>query len=180
MKDLLIGHRIKEIREELGMTQKQFSEMIGFTSASVSAYENNKKMPQLEFIVKIAEECKVSIDWLCGLAEQRTRSESLVTYSDVIKTISKISDSLYTDVDSITSGGERFKVIIIKDDAMQYFLKEWEGMLNLRREGTISQKLYGLWITDKMNEYGVSIGRDEFGFNPDLDVFLEEKRYGSQ
>lgn len=51
-----IGKKIKEAREEQGMSQKDLGMSLGLSDKAVSAYEASRTIPPLETLVRIAEE----------------------------------------------------------------------------------------------------------------------------
>lgn len=61
--------RIKELRIENGLTQKEFAEKIESTSKSVWAYENNVAVPPLDVLNRMADFFQCSIDYLTGRSD---------------------------------------------------------------------------------------------------------------
>ncbi len=57
-----IGENIKRIRKEKGYFQKQLAEKLGTTPQNLAQYENGKRIPKIETLIKIAEalDCEVS------------------------------------------------------------------------------------------------------------------------
>jgi transcriptional regulator with XRE-family HTH domain len=156
----VLAVRIKELRKIMKMTQKEFSAFVGCTAATLSAYENGSKSPSLEIIKGIAEECHISIDWLCGLSDKMKNSNEPETYADIIDLLVKIEKSIYFRV-----GKEK---ITVSDSVLQYFLENWGKMLPLLHNGTIDDKLYKLWLDDKKKEYeNVHLGNED-----DIEEFL--------
>ena len=66
MDSKIISLKIKEIRNILNLTQKDFGKLINVAQTTLSSYENNSQTPNIETLYNIAEKCNVSIDWLCG------------------------------------------------------------------------------------------------------------------
>ena len=58
--------RIKELRIESGLTQKEFAEKIGSTSKNIWAYENNVAVPPLDVLSRMSDFFGCSIDFLTG------------------------------------------------------------------------------------------------------------------
>ena len=58
------SYRLGKLIEEQGISQNEFARQIGSTSAFVSNMMRGKSKPGLEFLQKIAEFYKVSLDWL--------------------------------------------------------------------------------------------------------------------
>ena len=67
-----IGTRIRAIRRQLKMTQEDLGKILGIEKASISKYEagETKRGLPSEFLVKIAELGKVSLDWLLTGSEK--------------------------------------------------------------------------------------------------------------
>jgi transcriptional regulator with XRE-family HTH domain len=59
-----IGERIREIRKEKGLTQIEFSKILGITQDKLSKYENGRVGVPIEIILRISDEFKISLDWL--------------------------------------------------------------------------------------------------------------------
>jgi transcriptional regulator with XRE-family HTH domain len=58
---MTIGQKIKQIRKEKGLTQKELAQKLGFTSQNLAQYENGKRLPKTETLKKIANVLEVSI-----------------------------------------------------------------------------------------------------------------------
>lgn len=156
----VFSDRIKKLRLSLNMTQKKFAEEIGITASALSSYEKNLKNPSIAVAKKIAETFRVSIDWLCGLSDKMNTNDEIQTYSDVIKLFVKSEYALKFHVTPLS--------IKMVDSVMQCFFSDWSKTLPLYRDGTIDEKLYKLWIDDKLREYeNVRIGNKD-----DIEEFL--------
>lgn len=71
MADLLVfGQRIKQLRKELGLSQRDFAEKIGVTASALSAYEKGLKNPSVNVAMTMANQFDISLDWLCGLSSK--------------------------------------------------------------------------------------------------------------
>ncbi|SDC03212.1 DNA-binding transcriptional regulator, XRE-family HTH domain [Paenibacillus sp. UNCCL117] len=64
-----IGNRIAALREKQGMTQEDLSLKLDISRASLSHYEKNRREPDYDTLVNIANFFKVSIDYLLGRTE---------------------------------------------------------------------------------------------------------------
>ena len=58
-----IGKRIKEAREEQGISQKDLGMSLGLSDKAVSAYEASRTIPPLETLVRIAEELHKPLEY---------------------------------------------------------------------------------------------------------------------
>lgn len=57
--------RIKELRDMMNLSRKEFADLVGVTQSSLSLYERGEVTPSAEVLLKIAQNCNVSLDWLC-------------------------------------------------------------------------------------------------------------------
>ncbi|MBQ7913830.1 MAG: helix-turn-helix transcriptional regulator, partial [Clostridia bacterium] len=62
--------RIKELREELQLTQKELAEKIGNVQRNISNWESGASEPDCETILKLSEIFDVTIDELFGREAQ--------------------------------------------------------------------------------------------------------------
>lgn len=59
-----IGNRMKQARLEKGLSQKILGNILGCSQQMIAQYENEKRTPKYETIVKFAEALDVDIDYL--------------------------------------------------------------------------------------------------------------------
>lgn len=61
------GARLKELRTQAGLTQKQLADRLGVTKSVVSFYELRERTPSPEVLIKLASIFHVSSDYLLGI-----------------------------------------------------------------------------------------------------------------
>lgn len=61
--------RLVQLRKELGLTQEEFAEKIGYTRTAVSAWEIGRNEPSNSDTLKIADFFNVSTDYLLGKSD---------------------------------------------------------------------------------------------------------------
>ena len=61
-----LGFRIKEIRTQRGITQKELAHRINKSKSAVCGYESEAQAPPLNVLVSIASVLNVSLDYLVG------------------------------------------------------------------------------------------------------------------
>jgi transcriptional regulator with XRE-family HTH domain len=66
---LIMGERIKSRREELGLSQREFADRCGVSSAMICWIERGTKSPSLQLGYIIAEVLEVTVSWLLGIDE---------------------------------------------------------------------------------------------------------------
>lgn len=67
----MIGEKLKEIRESLGLNKKEFAQYIGIKYTTYNGYETEAREPSSDFLILISEKFDVSIDYLLGLKDER-------------------------------------------------------------------------------------------------------------
>ncbi len=73
------GEKIRALRLEKGLTQAQLADMIGVVKGSISAYEQGKKHPSVEVLIKLCSVFDVSSDYLIGLSDTMNLMKSDLT-----------------------------------------------------------------------------------------------------
>ncbi|MEN8906996.1 MAG: helix-turn-helix transcriptional regulator [Clostridiales bacterium] len=69
------GVRLKELRIELGLNQRQLAEKFKSAKSSISNYEKNNRLPDAETIIKYANFFGVTVDYILGLSDLRSLDE---------------------------------------------------------------------------------------------------------
>lgn len=70
-KFIITSARLRAIRKEQKMTQREFADKFGISQSSYSAYESGTTLPTLLFLMQIAVEYNISLDYLAGLSENK-------------------------------------------------------------------------------------------------------------
>ena len=63
------AERLKELRIEKGLTQKQLADQVQISQAIISLYEKNVRTPTIDIIVILCQYFKVSADYILGLED---------------------------------------------------------------------------------------------------------------
>ena len=71
----MLGNRIKILREELGLKQEELANKMSVSPSSIGMYEINKREPNNELILKLAQFFGVSTDYLLGKSDIRNPEE---------------------------------------------------------------------------------------------------------
>ena len=66
-----MGDKLKSLRIEKKLTQKQIAERIGLAISAVSSYESGSRYPSYDVLVKLAHIFHVSTDYLLGITDKR-------------------------------------------------------------------------------------------------------------
>ena len=80
---MIFGNRLKGLREEKGITQKQLGKVINISDRVIGYYESNDRFPKDEIILKrLADYFDVSVDYLVGRTSLRLPQSEYVAESE--------------------------------------------------------------------------------------------------
>ena len=60
------SERLKELRTEKGLSQKQLGLKVGLSDVAICLWEQNKRVPNLDAVILLADFFNVTIDYLAG------------------------------------------------------------------------------------------------------------------
>ncbi len=159
----ILAQRLKALRREMNMTQVQFAKKMGFTQATLSAYENSQKKPSLDIVMDIAKKCEVSLDWLCGLRETKRETLEFTNYRDAALIILKLIEidimTLYEA--PITKGmimppitPSKILCCELKRDIKELndFFQTYIDLFHLELEGKIKHSVIDAWLLASLEE----------------------------
>ena len=66
---IILGQRLKELREEKGLTQKQVAAALNLNTVTYLHYEKAQREPPLSVLADMAKFFDVTIDYLAGLED---------------------------------------------------------------------------------------------------------------
>lgn len=84
--------RVKDLRNDKGVTMEQLAEIIGVTKSRVNMWENNGTIPREEALLKLSEYFNVSTDYLLGNDERDGKSPKRPKLNYLQRNLSKLDD----------------------------------------------------------------------------------------
>ena len=72
------SERLRMLREERKMGQKEVASLLGLTYSSIGKYETDSRQPPLHSILRLAEFFQVSTDFLLGRSNIRLSAEEVI------------------------------------------------------------------------------------------------------
>lgn len=66
------GKKIKALRLERNITQKQLADMAGVAVSAISSYESGNRYPSYDVLISLSRIFHVSTDYLLGLDKMKT------------------------------------------------------------------------------------------------------------
>jgi transcriptional regulator with XRE-family HTH domain len=64
---LIFGQRLKELRQQLNLSQQEMADHLCISQSSYSRIENGKSLVAASFITQVAYTFQVSADWLLDI-----------------------------------------------------------------------------------------------------------------
>lgn len=163
-----LSTRIKELRTNKKLTQKELAEALNISTVSVSSYETGAKTPSLDMIINISQQYNVSIDWLCGLSDKMTLDNHITTYKELFRLFITVLDARYENkenipiIDTIDTETSAVCLTLHDDKNFQNFFSKWCDIFKLHCEGTIDDDLYQMWIEKQLDWYDKPINECPF------------------
>lgn len=77
------GRKLKELRIQAGLSQKQLAERVKVTKSVISYYELQERYPSPEILIKLANIFHVLTDFLLGIEKQQTLDISGLDEEDI-------------------------------------------------------------------------------------------------
>ena len=88
-----MGEKLKSLRIEKNLTQKQVADRIGLAISAVSSYESGTRYPSYDVLVKLARIFHVSTDYLLGITDKRNIDVTGLSDNE-IELVSQLVDML--------------------------------------------------------------------------------------
>lgn len=80
------GKRLREARENTGLTQSMLATRLGVRQGTISAYECGQRLPDVELLAMFAQTLNVNADWLLfGEAQQKSNNVENITAEQWLK-----------------------------------------------------------------------------------------------
>lgn len=87
-----LGSRLKALRQEKGLTQKEVAKLIGTTDVSIGRYEMDARVPKADILNSLAKLYDVEIDFLLTGKEETETTLNDRDKKDIEKDLKKIMD----------------------------------------------------------------------------------------
>jgi transcriptional regulator with XRE-family HTH domain len=114
-----LGIRLKQLREEKGLTQKELAAILGLKhQTSISNYENNNQKPPSDILGKLSEIFNVSVDYLLGFTDDKENKN--LTYQ-LYEFVKMLDDSTISEIEGAIDYFEQTKKFSKNDMA---FIKD--------------------------------------------------------
>lgn len=167
------ANRLVELRESAGISRQQLADSIGISRASIEYYEKDKRHPDTDTIIKIAQYFHVTTDYLLGLSITPTKNQKLSDVCDFLnlpdKTVMKLKDGSNEILTQVLDSPEFWEMIKQLIFARKYktYLKTDSGLVAMAVLDKMGLHLQGTQPKDIPKEYlDVMLAFVETGIEP--------------
>ena len=112
-----LGNRLKSLRQEKGLSQKEVAKLIGTTDVSIGRYEMDARVPKADILNSLAKLYDVEIDYLLT-GKQTKEYESALNNRDK-KDIEKDLKVIMDDFKSGEAGPAFYDGVELDDDDLE-------------------------------------------------------------
>lgn len=119
-----LNSRIRKERQKIGWTQVEFANKLGLSKQTINNWENERRTPDPNTVVAIADLFGVSTDYLLG------KESKVVTQKHLTNVNNRIKEDLGEDVEVM------FRDITSFDDAEKEELKNFINFIKSKKKKT--------------------------------------------
>ena len=115
------GNRLKALRENHNLSQKEFANILNIANSTLSQYESDKRVPSDEVKLQIAKYFNVTTDYLLGNeTKNKEQNSQNKDEKDIAKSMKKLKEQL-KDEQGLMFDGEP-----LDDTTIELLLEELE------------------------------------------------------
>jgi len=86
----MIGFRLRNLREEINLTQKELSQLLELTPGAIGLYEQGRRTPDCTTLCKIADFYNVSVDYILCRTHNRNPERKASFFPAEIELLEKM------------------------------------------------------------------------------------------
>lgn len=151
----MFPQRLKQLRKEMGLSQKSLSEHLGVTQQAVGKWETGRSSPDPATLARLAELLETSADYLLGISEQPAEPATpSLPYGEspipVIGTVRAGYGSLAFEEDygveyACVKDPESYFYLVVKGDSMEPRIQDGDLAL-VHRQPTLENGDLGVMV----------------------------------
>lgn len=112
----MISKRLKELRQDRDLLQKDIATFLNITTSAYGFYEQGKRVPDSDTLSKLADFFEVSVDYILGREPSSTKSHNNITELSIPKE--------YTDKYKVTSRDKKQYLEEMKKANEAFFMND--------------------------------------------------------
>lgn len=163
----VFAEHLRELRARLSLTQKEFAQRVSITPATLSSYENGTKSPPISTVIRIAEEYKISLDWLCGIKSEDHSSGYRVSYEEGLKYFAYIlktfwSVNVYCHDAPQGPNRDIWGTMEIHNPRLSEFLNTLNSLIELNIKGALDDSMLEACVEKACSNTAPNLHEDAF------------------
>ncbi|MBQ8617560.1 MAG: helix-turn-helix transcriptional regulator [Clostridia bacterium] len=139
--NVIFPERLKFARDKLGVSQEEFARRLGISRASLTLYENGKRVPDIAVLEKIYRETGVSLYFLLGISD--VESDSYISINEATGLSQKSIETL-CESESIQIFANTIFEQPDKAEKMSIAFSQYRLFLNMCKEQGLNDSDSGL------------------------------------
>lgn len=139
--DLLKEHKI---------SATQMANDLGLSKNIVSEWKKGRLKPSVEAVAKIADYFGVSVDFLLGRNEYIAAAKAPRSLKDVAEMLVQLSET--EELKLFFGGLTESPMIGFDNNTINKFMADWNSLMSLLKNGTITREVYEVWLKGKYSE----------------------------
>ena len=124
------GDRIREIREERGLTQDRLAELAGISKGFLSDVENNKRNISSDNLLKIADALGASADYLLRGETKQSRGRTPVVIPSELSQAAEELGLSYTETLQVLEAHNSVVARRSNKETKRFSIEEWKQFCN--------------------------------------------------
>ena len=115
---MILGEQIKKYRKKTGLTQKQLGEKLGISQQQIAQYENGKRVPKIDTLIKIANALNAKFSDLIPMNDTLEWISETIEENRIIHAYSAIDIAIKDNLDKMNEPAKK-KVYNYTEDLIQ-------------------------------------------------------------
>jgi len=112
----MIGLRLRNLREEINLTQKELSQLLKLTPGAVGLYEQGRRTPDCSTLCKLANFYNVSVDYILCRTHNRNPERKASFFPSEIELLEK-----FRQTSNILSQEQKAAIVDIMEEMITVF-----------------------------------------------------------
>lgn len=109
MMTAMFAQRLRELRIEKDLSQKELADVLDISNRTISMYETGNSEPNVDILVKLSKFFEVTSDYLVGFVDDKTATntytklQKYIELSEISGTLEEVATTLMTATDELES-----------------------------------------------------------------------------
>lgn len=155
-----IGKRLREFRESLGLSQKEFVKNLSVKPAAWSSYENGTSYPPAPVMYELAEKYSLDLNWL--VSGENANIKPVKTMDEFIRLFMALPYPALFDrelknydelVGQVVDLGYCPAFCFPFSDNITEFIFDWQKIKDVYEHGIMDDELLALWIEKEIKKF---------------------------